>query len=128
MPSTRWAVPALVGWTVFLWLSRLRNVFADDDLSSGGRTWRVIVVVVFVGLAAVVAWAWRRRRIDPGRARRALVVLCAWTVGFWIVRGVGIIVDDHTLGFTVIHTVLMIVSIGLAAWAWSRQAVRISPN
>ena len=117
-------MPALVGWTVFLWLSRLRNVFADDDLSSAGRTWRVIVVIVFVALAGLTAWTWRRRDIAPDRAHTTLLILCSWTVAFWIVRGGGIIVDDHTLGFTVIHTVLMIVSIGLAAWAWPRRAAR----
>jgi hypothetical protein len=45
------------------------------------------------------------------------MVLIIWTVGFWLVRGIGIMVDDHTLGFTVVHTVLMVISIGLAVIA-----------
>ena len=49
------------------------------------------------------------------------------SVGFWFVRGVGIIADDHTLGFTVVHTVLMVVSIGLAGWAWVVRPVGPGP-
>ena len=47
----------LIGWTVFQWLSRLRNVLNDEDLTSSGRAIRVGVVVVFVALAAASAWA-----------------------------------------------------------------------
>lgn len=97
----------LVVWTVVVWVSRFRNVLADDDLSAAGTTWRIVVVVVFVALAGWVL-------IDG----RRLVFLVVWTVGFWLVRGIGIIIDDHDLGFTLVHTVLMVLSIGIAAWAW----------
>ena len=99
-------IAGLVAWTVLLWLSRLRNVVRDDDLSTGGTIWRVVVVVVFVGSALLAA---------SGRLVTWLVV---WTVGFWVVRGGGILVDDHELAFTVIHTALMVVSIALAMWVW----------
>ena len=124
MTADRLAVPVLVGWTLFVWLSRVRNVLADDDLSTGDQTWRLAVVVVFVALAAVTFRAWTRRTERPDLARSTLGVLCVWTVAFWLVRGGGIIIDDHTLGFTVVHTVLMAVSIGLAGWAWSRRPQR----
>lgn len=99
-------ITALVVWTVLLWLSRLRNVVRDDDLGAGGTTWRVVVVVVFVGSALFAA---------SGRFVTWLVV---WTVGFWVVRGGGILIDDHDLAFTVVHTALMVVSIALAMWVW----------
>ena len=99
------ALGVLVGWTVFLWISRLRNVLRDDDLSDAGVAWRVAVVVVFVVLALAVAF-------DLGRW--ALPTLVWWTVGFWLVRGGGILLDDHSAGFKAIHTALMVVSIGAA--------------
>ena len=120
MPA-RTAVFALAAWTLFLWISRLRNVLVDDDLTSAGRAWRVGVVVVFVFLALWVAFSWRSRAERPQRLRLALQVLVNWTIVFWMVRGVGILLDDHDVGFTVIHTLLMLVSIGVALWAWPRQ-------
>lgn len=112
---------ALVGWTVFLWISRLRNVLVDDDLSAGGTAWRVAVVVIFVAMAAAVFWAWRRGPMPSDRLVALVRVLGAWTIGFWIIRGGGIIIDDHDLGFTVVHTALMVTSISLAVWAWPRR-------
>ena len=45
-----------------------------------------------------------------------------WTVGWWTIRGVGILLDgNHETGFKVVHTVLMVVSIALAMWAWARR-------
>ena len=114
----RLAVPILIAWTAFIWISRLRNVLGNDDLSSAAELWRISVVVVFVALAGGALWAWRSRHDEPGRSRWPVRVLCVWTVGFWTVRGVGIVLDDHTVGFTVVHTVLMAISIGLAVWAW----------
>ena len=42
----------------------------------------------------------------------------AWTLGFWVVRGGGILLDDHDAAFKAIHSALMVVSIGLAMWVW----------
>ena len=39
-----------------------------------------------------------------------------WTVLVWTVRGGGILLDDHEVGFKVVHTVLAVCSIGLAVW------------
>ena len=35
MNTDRLAVPVLVGWTFFVWLSRVRNVVSNDELSTG---------------------------------------------------------------------------------------------
>ena len=102
----------LVSWTVFLWLSRLRNILGDDDLTSTGRAWRIGVVVVFVLLATVTAAGLIRRTVVP------LMVLIVWTVSYWLVRGTGILLGDWSVNFTVVHTVLMVVSLGLAIGAW----------
>lgn len=105
----------LIGWTVLVWTSRTRNVVGDEDLTTAGRTWRIGAAVLFVVLALVYAVA--LRRASPW-GRSALAVLVIWTVGWWSIRGIGILLDDHGVGFKVIHTLLMVVSIGLAMWAW----------
>lgn len=107
--SWRWV---LIGWTVVLWISRLRNVLTDDDLTDTGRAVRVGVVALFVALALVAALGLRRGR------PQALVVLIVWTVGYWLIRGGGILIGDWSVTFKVVHTVLMVVSVGLAALAW----------
>lgn len=118
MTRDRLAVPILVAWTAFVWISRVRNILDDDNLSGAAEGWRVAVAVAFISLAGSALWAWRSRTDDPDRALWLVRVLCGWTVGYWIVRGGGIVLDDRSLGFTVVHTVLMAISIGLAVWAW----------
>lgn len=117
--KAQWAVWVLVVWTVFLWLSRTRNVLANNELSSSGRAVRLAIVVVFVALALAVV---------VGRTRSwfgvAVGVLCAWTGGYWLVRGGGILLGDYTAGFKAVHTVLMAISIGLAALVWWKSRDR----
>lgn len=111
----------LIGWTVFQWVSRLRNVINNDELSTSGRTIRVLVVVVFVALAGATAVALRRR---SSLANNVLVVFLCWTVGYWLVRGIGILIDgDYSAGFKLVHTVLMVISLSLSALT-TRQLVR----
>lgn len=101
----------LVAWTVLLWLSRLRNVLADDDLTTNGRNLRIGVVVVFVVLALATGLGLLFKR------PKAMVVLVFWTVIYWSVRGTGILFGDWSLGFKVVHTLLWIVSFAAAALA-----------
>lgn len=112
----KWPVWVLVGWTIFLWSSRLRNVLGNDELTASGRWVRVMIVIVFVAMAVAVIL---------GRGRSwfglALSVLCAWTIGYWLVRGSGILIGDYTAGFKAVHTVLMVVSIGLAGLVFMRR-------
>ena len=124
-------IPLLI-WTLFVWSSRIRNVWTDEDLSTGGQVLRTGYAVVFLAFGmSLVVMLWRRRP-EPLDAfgQRVLVVFLAWTVGFWLIRGIGIIIDDHTASFTVIHTILMIISIGLAGWAATvveRRSISSSP-
>lgn len=107
----RWQVRALLAWSVVLWISRLRNVLSNDELDATGTALRVGVVVVFVGLAVGAFVALRRGEL------RVLWVLILWTVGYWIIRGGGILIDDYSVGFKAIHTVLTVVSLVLAVLA-----------
>lgn len=99
----------LIGWTVFLWVSRTRNVINNDELTTSGRTIRIAIAVLFVVLAAATAVAVRKRK------PQVIVGFLTWTVGYWLVRGVGILIDgDYSVGFKAIHTVLMVVSLTLS--------------
>ena len=116
---TRLPVLGFLVWTLFVWVGRIRDIVSDDDLSGGAMAWRLGAAVLFIVLAVAVLVA-RRLRAAPATA--ILGALVVWTVGWWSVRGIGILVDgNHAAGFKVVHTVLMIVSIGLAMWAWVRR-------
>jgi hypothetical protein len=105
----------LVVWTLFVWTSRIRNVWSDEDLTAGGQILRTGYSAVFLVGGIFAAWVlWSRRGAALRSTDRVgLVVFFAWSVVFWLIRGIGIIVDDHDAGFTAIHTVLMVVSLGL---------------
>lgn len=123
----RLALPILAGWTVLLWASRIRNILADEDLSTGGRFWRIVIAAGFIALGGFALWAWRQRGDRPERAIWSATLLCGWTIVFWLARGGGIIIDDHSLGFTLIHSALMVASIALAVWAWPRRSRSTAP-
>lgn len=122
----------LLAWTLVVWASRLRNVWTDDDLSTAGQVLRTGYAGAFLAFGVtLLVMLWRRHPAPLGTAgRRVLAVFLAWTVVFWLIRGIGIIVDDHTTSFTVIHTVLMVISLGLAGWAATsleRRSISSSP-
>ena len=109
----------VIGWTFFLWLSRLRNVVNNDEFSSSARSIRIGIVVVFVTLAALAVVTVRRRR------PKVLALFLAWTVGYWLVRGIGILIDgEYSLGFKVAHAALMTVSLTLSVLAARQLRLR----
>ncbi len=113
-------------WTFFVWTSRLRNVWTDETLSTGGqvlRTGFALVFVAFAVLTAVEVWTHRGRPLSV-RGQAILAAFVVWSIGFWLVRGIGIIVDDHTASFTAIHTVLMVVSISMALYGAQERKQR----
>ena len=98
-------VVALATWTLVVWAGRIRNAVADD--AGAGP---VLLAVTFVALAVAVLLT----RGD----RRAVVALAAWTVAVWAVRAVDIaLLSDHDTAFVVVHLVLAVVSVALAAAA-----------
>jgi hypothetical protein len=112
---------ALVAWTFFVWTTRIVNIWRDDALDGGEKLGRTGLALSFTLLAVVVVVTlWRR-------AERASLVavgaLAGWSVIVWVVRDARILVADHSIGFKAVHTVLAVVSIGLAALAW-REARR----
>jgi hypothetical protein len=113
---------ALVGWTFFVWTTRIANVWRDEALDTGDKLGRTGLALSFTLLAvAAVVTVWRR----AGRAELVAVgALAAWSVAVWVVRDVRILAADHDVGFKAVHTVLAVVSIVLAALAW-REARRV---
>jgi hypothetical protein len=101
MSSRRLAVLALCGWTLAIWMGRVRNIVAD-----GGGAADLIVPAGLIALAVLAL-------VSPRRAW----VLAAVTIGVWAVRLPLVVVHDHSVGFKVVHAVLAAVSIGLAVWA-----------
>ncbi|MEY2453076.1 MAG: hypothetical protein QOD92_2650 [Acidimicrobiaceae bacterium] len=93
MRRPSWIVIAFLAWTAFVWAGRIRN---------GGS---VLLAVSFLALAAVALW-------QRGRWITALVV---WTIAVWAIRTPQILVADHPVAFKIVHTVLALVSIALAA-------------
>lgn len=111
----------LVAWTFFVWTTRIANVWRDADLDAGEKLGRTGLAASFTVLAvAVLVAVWR------GSARSRLMAvgaLAGWSTAVWVVRDARIIAADHDLGFTVVHTVLAVVSIALSVVAW-REARR----
>lgn len=107
--------PALVlaAWTFLVWTTRIRNIWTDDDLTTTGQVWRTLLAGVFTVFAVGVVVLWRRR----GDARTWVRAFAVWTTGVWLVRAVQIGLADHGVAFKVVHTVLAVVSVGLAFWA-----------
>jgi hypothetical protein len=120
MPPRRAAV-VLVVWTLFVWTTRIGNIWGDDAASTSSKVGSTALALSFTVLALAVAVAvWRR----AGSALRLSVVgLAGWTTAVWIVRSVTILAGDRSTGFKVVHGVLAVVSVALAAWA-VRSVVR----
>ena len=112
-------VVVFVAWTAFVWSTRIRNLLGDDDASTPTKVWGTTTSLVLLGLAAAVLVALLTRR---AWFRPALRLLGGLTVVVWLVRGADIVVDDHGLGFTVVHLVLAVISIALAVATWPRRS------
>ena len=117
-------IALLAGWTLFVWLTRVRNVVGDDDLGTGERLAGLALSASSLALAVVVLVALVARPAWLGPAVRTLA---AWTVVVWIVRGASIALGDHPAGFVVVHLALGVVSVGLAVAAVRALVAGSSP-
>lgn len=112
----RWT---LVAWTVFVWGSRIRNVLTDSEQSGGEQALSIIPALVFLAGAALVAGpGWRL----AGFVRGFALLSTLW----WALRSVAVLVRDHSAAFKVVHVVLAVISVGLAAWAARAAEARAS--
>ena len=93
--------------TLLAWTTRTYNLFEDNEVSNGERIWSLLVASIFL-LAAmavikILVGSWRDRNIKNSRL---IPAFCIWTVTFWIVRSVGILIADHEAGFKIVHVLL----------------------
>ena len=117
---TQWLL-ALGAWTFFVWFQRIGNVLSADDLSGGGRAWRLAVALAFVVTAVVLVGGvalGRRRAGAIAWVSQLGVGLAAIGSLWWIVRGGRILIGDWDLSFKLVHTVLAIVVVGLSVMVW----------
>lgn len=110
------ATVALVAWTLFVWTSRIRNIWADDTLSTSEQVSSTALALSFTVLA-IVAVVTVLRPVSRRGAALGVGALAAWTVAVWAVRTPAILIHDHSAAFTVVHVVLAVVSVALAALA-----------
>ena len=116
------ALGCFLAWTGFVWIGRIRNALTDVELVGSEKIAPIVLAASFLVPAALLAVAWvrslRSRRSLERWAGVLLVVLAVWTTGLWVVRAVDIAAfGEWSIGFVVVHTVLAVVSIGLATWA-----------
>jgi len=117
--SPKVAVYVVIGWTLFMWVTRTRLIFTEKDLSAADIVLRIAPVFLFVALALVLLASVRTGRPDLARS---VAVIAAWTTLYWLVRVTLISLHDHPIGFKIVHVVLAAISIGTAAWAWRRTS------
>ena len=103
------------GSTLLVWIIRVYNLFEDNEISNGERVGSLLVSTVFllaaIAVIKILVGSWRDRNIKKSRL---ITAFCIWTVTFWIVRSVGILIADHGAGFKIVHACLAIVFILLA--------------
>ena len=103
------------GSTLLVWIIRVYNLFEDNEISNGERVWSLLVSTVFllgaIAVIKILVGSWRDRNIKKSRL---ITAFCIWTVTFWIVRSVGILIADHGAGFKIVHACLAVVFILLA--------------
>jgi hypothetical protein len=118
---------ALVGWTFFVWTTRIANIWRDDALDTGEKLGRTGLALSFTLLAVAVVVALVRG--SARGTRLTVAALAAWSVAVWVVRDVRIVAADHEAAFKAVHVVLGVVSVVLAALAWreERRSVSGSP-
>lgn len=119
----------LIAWSLLVWTTRISNIVADESLDSTGRLWRIVLALSFTvfALGAIqVTWRMRVRPAPEVRRRwsRWMRAFAIWTVLVWTIRGTGIFIGDHPVGFVVVHTVLALVSFVVSAATWRSTAAQ----
>ena len=117
MLRRRWPIFAFVGWTAYVWTTRIVNAWTVSDEATGAK---VVSTVIAAGLlvAAVVGAAIlvtaRRRRFSSGETS-FFVWFARATFVIWALRIVQILADgSRDVPFKVVHVVLGVISVVLA--------------
>ena len=102
----------LAGWTVLIWIGRVRNIVAAH-----GAAAELLVPLVLVALG--VATFARPRQVAP--------LLALTTVVVWAIRVPLVLVHHHSAAFVLVHLVLAAVSVTLSVLTLrgARRPVRV---
>lgn len=117
MRRRQWAwLVATVGWTLFVWIQRVRNALGDASLGDGALVGVLLLSASFVIGALVVAWlAWRGRGAPVSLALvRVVWLLTAWSTVASRITDIAV-AGEHEVGFVAVHTVIGLASVML--WA-----------
>ena len=121
MPGNLRRIVPLLTWTFVVWISRTRNVLTNQDLEFIGVAWRLGAAGIFLALAAAVSG----QLISGHQGVQPLKWLATWSIGFWLIRGTGILIDSNwSFEFKAVHSALMIVTFAMVALAISRPRLR----
>lgn len=110
-----WLVAA-VGWTLFVWVGRIRNALGDPSLAGSSLGFVLLLSSSFIVGALVVGWlAWRGRAGIPSIALvRVVWIIAAWSTVVWASRIADIaMVGDHSIAFVAVHAVIGLLSVML---------------
>ena len=121
MRANKWRIVPLLTWTFVVWISRTRNVLTNQDLEFIGVAWRLGAAGIFLALAAAVSG----QLISGHQGVQPLKWLATWSIGFWRIRGTGILIDSNwSFEFKAVHSALMIVTFAMVALAISGPRLR----
>jgi uncharacterized membrane protein YkgB len=112
---------AFVAWTAFVWCSRISNTLRSATESNGGKVFSTVlsVIMLLLGVAVLVVLVrgWSGR--TDASAVRVLRAAAAVTAVVWLIRVPQIVFFDndasHGAPFKIVHAVLGLISIALAA-------------
>src|SRR4051794_39624464 len=117
MLRRRWPVVALALWSAYVWITRIVNAAGDNDSSMVSSTVLSVSMLVLAAASGAVLVRARGRGVAVVEAR-VWQVFAGWTIAVWIVRAVQIALAEHEVAFKVVHVVLGLISIALAALTW----------
>jgi uncharacterized membrane protein len=60
--STARIVVVFAAWTIFVWVTRIRNVLGDDERTTSFKVVHSVIALISVGLAVAALLAVRRER------------------------------------------------------------------
>ena len=117
---------AFVVWTFFVWANRISNTLRSEE-SAGAKTFSTVLSVVMlafaIGVVVVLIKAWKTQ-VSAGGAK-VLMAAAALTVVVWLIRVPQILMANHGAPFKIVHLMLGVVSVVLAALVWQIGAMAL---
>ena len=117
---------AFVVWTFFVWANRISNTLRSEE-SAGAKTFSTVLSVVMlafaIGVVVVLIKAWKTQ-VSAGGAK-VLMAAAALTVVVWLIRVPQILLANHGSPFKIVHLMLGVVSVVLAALVWQIGAMAL---